>query len=94
MKTPFVIYADFESITRKIANTEPEDSRSYTIQYQKHIPSGFCYYIKCSFDPSYDKKVIYTKQSEDEDISQIFVEKLERDIRKIYHKFKFSKKMV
>ena len=94
MKTPFVIYADFESITRKIANTEPEDSRSYTIQYQKHIPSGFCYYIKCSFDSSYDKKVIYTKQSEDEDISQIFVEKLERDIRKIYHKFKFSKKMV
>ena len=35
MKTAFVIYADFESITRKIAHTEPRDNHSYTIQYQK-----------------------------------------------------------
>ena len=56
MKAPFVVFADFESLTRKIAHAEPRDNHSYTIQYQKHIPSGFCYYIKCSFDSSYDKK--------------------------------------
>ena len=89
-----MIFADFESLTRKIAHAEPRNNHSYTIQNQKHIPSEFCYYIKCSFDSSYDKKVIYTKQSEDEDISRIFVEKLEHDKRRIYNKFKFSKKMV
>ena len=50
--------------------------------------------IKCSFDESYDGKVIYTKQSEDEDVIQKFVERLEYDIRKLYHEFKFPKKMV
>ena len=95
MKAPFVIFADFESLTRKIDHAQPRDNnQSYTIQYQRHIPSGFSYYMKCSFDSSYDKKVNYTMRSEDEHISQIFVEKLEHDIRRIYHKFKFSKKMV
>ena len=95
MAVPIVIFADFESFTRKIAHAQPRDNnQSYTIQYQKHIPSGFCYYIKCSFDSSYDKKVKYTKRSEDEDISQIFVKRLEEDIRRIYHKIKFPKKMV
>ena len=95
MKTPIVIYADFESFTRNIAHAQPRDNnQSYTIQYQRHIPSGFSYYMKCSFDLSYDKKVKYTKRSEDEDISQIFVKILEEDIRRIYHKFKFPKKMV
>ena len=90
MKVPIVIFADFESFTRKIAHAQPRDNnQSYTIQYQRHIPSGFSYYMKCSFDSSYDKKVKYTKRSEDEDISQIFVKKLEEDIRRIYHKFKF-----
>ena len=37
------------------------------------------------------KKVIYTKRSEDEDISKICVDKLEEDIRRIYNNFKFSK---
>ena len=95
MKVPFVIFADFESLTQKIAHAQPRDNnQSYTIQYQRHIPSGLSYYMKCSFDSSYDKKVKYTKRSEDEDISQIFVKRLEEDIRRIYHKFKFSKKSV
>ena len=57
MKVPFVVFADFESLTRKITHAQPRDNnQSDTIQYQKHIPSGFSYYIKCSFDESYDKK--------------------------------------
>ena len=95
MKVPFVIYADFEAFTQKLDDDKPRDNNSsYTSQYEKHAPSGFCYYIKCSFDESYDQKVMYTKRSEDEDVSQIFVERLEYDIRRLYHKYyKFPKKM-
>ena len=38
--------------------------------------------------------VIHTKQSKDEDVSQIFVNRLEEDIRGLYNDFKFPKKMV
>ena len=95
MRVPFVVYADFEAFTQKLDDDKPRDNNSsYTSQYEKHSPSGFCYYIKCSFDESYDQKVMYTKRSEDEDVSQIFVERLEHDIRRIYHKsYKFPKKM-
>ena len=95
MKVPFVIYADFKAFPQKLAKEKPRDNNSsYTSQYEKHSPSGFCCYIKCSFDESYDGKVIYTKQSEDEDVIQKFVEQLEYDIRKLYHELKFPKKMV
>ena len=62
MKVPFVIYADFEAFTQKLDDDKPRDNNSsYTAQYEKHSPSGFCYYIKCSFNELYDKKVMYTK---------------------------------
>ena len=95
MRVPFVIYADFEAFTQKLDDDKPRDNKSsYTSQYEKHSPSGFCYYIKCSFDESYDQKVMYTKRSEDEDVSQIFVERLEYDIRRLYHRYyKFPKKL-
>ena len=58
---------------------------SYTKQYQKHTPSGFCYFIKCFDDKVYKQDpVIYTKQSEDEDVAQTFVQMLEKDITWIY----------
>ena len=96
MKVPFVIYADFEAFTQKLDDDKPRDNNScYTAQYEKHSPSGLCYYIKCSFNESYDKKVMYTKRSEDEDVSQIFVERLEHDIRRLYHEYyKFPQKMI
>ena len=96
IKIPFVIYADFEAFTQKLDDDKPRDNNSsYTAQYEKHSPSGFCYYIKCSLNESYDKKVMYTKRSEDEDVSQIFVERLEHDIRRLYHEYyKFPQKMI
>ena len=38
--------------------------------------------------------MIYTKQSEADDVAQIFVNTLEENIRKIYQKFRFQKKMI
>ena len=57
----------------------------------KNKPSGFCY--KCV---GYDTKrsVLYSAKDENEDISQKFVEMLEKDIKTIYKKFNFSKKML
>ena len=73
MRVPFVVYADFECFTEKLDTTQPNPKQSYTKQYQKHTPSGFCYYIKCFDDSVYKQEsVIYTKQSEDEDVAQIF----------------------
>ncbi|XP_072014272.1 uncharacterized protein [Amphiura filiformis] len=92
---PFVVYADFESFTKPIHTRQPDLNGSYTQKYQKHDPSGFCYYIKCFDDSLYKQDpVVYTKRSEDEDVAQIFVERLEEDIRRIYRRFKFPQNMV
>ena len=94
-RVPFVVYADFECFTEKIDTCQPDDGKSFTNQYQKHKPSGLCYLIKC-FDDNlfYPKLVKYTAESTDEDIPQLFVESLEKDIKEIYNRFKKPKKMV
>ena len=80
MKVPFVVYADFEAFTEEISTCQPNDKKSFTQKYQRHRPSGFCYKIVC-FDERYNQKpVIFRAKSEDEDISAIFVEMLEKDI--------------
>ena len=53
MAVPFIIYADFESFTENISSCQPNEVKSFTQQYQKHKPSGYCYMIKC-----YDDKTI------------------------------------
>ena len=85
MRVPFVVYADFECFAEKLDTTQPNSKQSYTKQYQKHTPSGFCYYIKYFDDSVYKQEpVIYTKQSEDEDVAQIFFHKLVEDLKGIY----------
>ena len=92
---PFVVYADFESFTKTISSSQPDPKESYTKKYQKHEPSGFCYYIKCFDDSVYSQDpVIFTKESEQDDVAQIFVNTLEENIRDIYQKFRFQKKMI
>ena len=41
MRVPFIIYADFESFTPQLSTCEPNPDKSYTKQYQKHIPADF-----------------------------------------------------
>ena len=50
LKVPFVIYADFESFVQPISTCQPNPEKSYTLSYQKHEPSGFCYMVKCAND--------------------------------------------
>ena len=94
IKVPFVVYADFEAFTEEIPTCEQNEKFSFTQKYQKHKPSGFCFKIVC-FDEKYNQKpVLFRARSEDEDVSAIFVEMLERDIKRIQEKFDFSKKMI
>ena len=88
---PITIYADFECYIRKLIAEEQSPDKSSTTQYQKHNPSGFCYYIKCFDDSIYKPKLVhYTQQYEGEDITKKFVDMLVEEIKDIYNKFKFK----
>ena len=93
MRVPFVIYADFESYIIPINTCDPDEEQSFTKQYQKHIPSSFCNYIKCFDDTVYKGKLVtYTAMSETDDVAGKFVESIEKDVKRIYNKIlKFKK---
>ena len=94
MRVPLVVYADFEAFPEGISTCSPDDDESFTNQYQRHRPCGFCYYIKCVDDDVFPPLLRhYTIEKQDENVGKIFVEKLERDIKYIYQKFRFKKDM-
>ena len=45
MKAPYVVYADFECVLRKIEGCEPAPNSSYTVKTEKHEPCGFLYMV-------------------------------------------------
>ena len=55
---PFVIYADFESITEKMNTCQPSDKRSYTQKYQRRTACSFGYKVVCHYDKKYSKDVV------------------------------------
>ena len=54
LKVPFVICADFESLTLPISSAHNNNNESYTEAYQHHEPCGFAYKA-VSFDNHYTK---------------------------------------
>ena len=95
MRVPFIVYADFESFTQQLSTCQLNPEKSYTNQYQKHIPRGFCYHIKCFDDSLYSPEpVTFVKEYNDDHVAQIFIDTLENNIKDIYKKFKFPKSMV
>ena len=95
MRVPFIVYEDFESFTPQLSTCQPIPDESYTKRYQKHIPSEFCYHIKCFDDTLYSQKpAIFVKEFKDDDVAQIFIDTLEKNIKDIYNKFKFPKSMI
>ena len=89
MRVPFVVYADFECFTKEIPSSGSEFSK--TIRYQKHSPSGFCFLIVSANDVFKPIKVSYTTQSSDDDVSQVFVNSLEKEVRNVYENHKPTK---
>ena len=92
-RVPFVVYADFEALIEPIQSCEPDPKKSFTNQFQKHKPCGFCYHIKCFDEIIYPSKTVLYRMK-NEDVSQIFVDMLEKDIKKIHEEFDFSEKMI
>ena len=85
MRVSFIVYADFESFTPQLSTFQPNPDESYTKRYQKHTPSGFCYHIKCFDDTLYSQEpVICVKENDDNDVAQIFIDTLEKNIKDIY----------
>ena len=83
---PFVVYADFECFTKPMNTCSPNPEDSYTFNYQKHEPSGFCLYIK-GIIPNIIKPIIYTKQKDDDNVAEIFFSRLEHLTKAIYNDF-------
>ena len=54
---PFVIYADFEAITKKVYGCLPNNEKSYTEAYQKHIDCGYGYKLVCHYNDEFSKPV-------------------------------------
>ena len=93
MRVPFIVCADFGSFTSQLSTCQPNSEKSYTNQYQKHIPSGFCYHIKRFDDTLYSQQpVTFVKEFNDDDVAQIFIDTLEKNIKEIYDKFIFPKR--
>ena len=57
--TPFVIYADLESILEKISGCESDSEKSSTINVNKHIASGYSLFSHCLFDKTKNKLDYY-----------------------------------
>ena len=87
LPVPFVVYADFECFTKPMNSCSPNPKDSYNYNYQKHEPSGFCFYVKGIVPGIHIKPIIYTKTSEDEDVAKVFVEKLTELTKGIYNDF-------
>ncbi|XP_074026081.1 uncharacterized protein [Leptinotarsa decemlineata] len=83
LRVPFVVYADFESILKPVHTNEPNPANSYTNRTYLHEPYAFSYLIKCSFDDSISKFVLYRGA----DAAKVFVSNLEADVTNIYHKY-------
>ena len=84
-RAPFVIYADFESLIKPMDNCDPDPNKSYTKKYQKHKPSGFCYYIISLYEDVFKSvKRTYTKtKEEDPNAEDEFIKWLIDDVTKI-----------
>ena len=95
MRVPFIVYADFKSFTPQLSTCQPNPENRYTNQYQKHIPRGFCYDINW-FDDTLNsqKSDTFVKEFSDDDVAEIFMDTLEKNIKEIYKKYNFQKDMI
>ena len=88
MLVPFIVYADFESINMPTKLWEELHQA-----VSETFPGGFCYHKKC-FDDILYSPVTFVKEFNDDDVAQIFIVTLEKNIKDIYKKFKFPKSMI
>ena len=100
LPVPFVIYADFEAIMKKVQGCEQseemkkdKDRRSYTEAYQTHEDCGYGYKVVCCYDDKYSK---YTRIYRGENAVYKFMEKMLEEVEycKAVIKKHFNKPLV
>ena len=57
LAAPFVIYADFETITEKAYDCQLNNDKSYTELYQKYKDRGYGYKVVCRYDDKQSEPV-------------------------------------
>ena len=67
--TPLVIYADLESILKKISGCKNDQEKSSTIKVNKHIATGYSLFSHCLFDKTKNKLCIKFRQKLYEEFS-------------------------
>ena len=84
LPVPFIIYADFEAITKKVQGCKQseemekdKDRRSYTEAYQTHEDCGYGYKVVCCFDDKYSKQ---TRICRGENAVYKFMEKMLEEV--------------
>ena len=100
LPVPFVMYADFEAITKKVQGCKQseemekdKDRRSYTEAYQTHEDCGYGYKVICCYDDKYSK---YTSIYRGENAVYKFMEKMLEEVEycKAVIKKHFNKPLV
>ena len=84
LPVPFVIYADFEAITKKVQGCKQSEEmeneknkRSYTEAYQTHEDCGYGYKLVCCYDDKYSK---HTRIYRGENAVYKFMEKMLEEV--------------
>ena len=78
LPVPFVIYADFEAITKKVSTCTPLKEKSYTQAYQKHEASGFGYKVVSHYNQKYSKPAVIYRG---DNVIEKFFECLFREVK-------------
>lgn len=80
LPVPFIVYADFETITEKIKTCTPEN-QSYTEAYQKHTQFGYGYKVVCCYDDKFSKPVqIYRGENSVYKFMEKMIEKMIKEV--------------
>ena len=90
---PFVIYADFEAVTKKVQDYRPNNNKSYTEAYQTHEDCGYGCKVVCCYKDKYSK-LIQTYRGENTVYK--FMEKMFEEVEycKAVVKKRFNKPLV
>ena len=100
LPVPFVIYADFEAITKKVQGCKQSEEmeneknkRSYTEAYQTHEDCGYGYKLVCCYRERYNKPI---QTYRGEDAVYKFIEKMLEEVEycKAVVKKRFNKRLV
>ena len=89
-KAPYVVYADFECLTKPVSKASKNSAKSYTDAYQNHEPCGFCVHIVSSDPKQRFAPIVYRGQ----DTVQEFIMRMKEVEEMLMEKIKAVEPMV